>query len=179
MITKKIDNKELHIEDNFFDWSFHNWLYSYVAQLNNYAIGFGDTDVFDRAAHQYMTADFAIQHLEETNLFEHIYKTEFADKIKNRQLVKATINSSTASQANFPHCDCDSFTMIYYMNLDWKPEWAGETVFFNENTTEIELASIYKPNRAILFDGHIPHQLRPQSILSPNFRFSLAMFFEK
>lgn len=178
MIHHTINNKDLFIADNFFPKEYHERFYTYCSKLPYY-IGYPDTMAYERLAHQYYHTSLGVNELQEIDLFNYLYKTEFADKIKNRQLVKATINSSTASQANFPHCDRKSFTMIYYMNLDWKPEWAGETVFFNENTTEIELASIYKPNRAILFDGHIPHQLRPQSILSPNFRFSLAMFFEK
>lgn len=179
MITKKIDNKELHIEDNFFNWSFHNWLYSYVAQLNNYAIGFGDTDVFDRAAHQYMTADFAVQHLEETNLFKHIYKTKIGESLKDKQLSKATINTTTPGQANFPHAHHNMMVLLYYINLDWKPEWAGETVFYNNSIDDIGFMSIYKPNRGILFDGDLPHSIRCQSNIGPTYRFSLSMFFIK
>jgi len=64
------------------------------------------------------------------------------------------------------------------VNVDWREEWAGETIFYDESN-EIIFCSPYKPGRMIVFDGTIPHTIRPQSIISPNYRFSLTIRFTK
>lgn len=53
-------------------------------------------------------------------------------------------------------------------------------LFYNsKDLSKIEFASVYKPGRIILFDGHIPHTIRPQSIKGPKFRFTLSVFLRK
>ena len=175
----KIDNKDLYIIDNLFSSSYQAKLYGYVTKLNNYGIGFEDTDQLERLQHKYYVADFNVDHLSNTKLFDEIDKTRLKDLIKDKQLYRATINTSVPTQTNYPHCHHGEWSLIYYLNADWRPEWGGETLFYNDNMTEIEYASIYKPNRAIFFDGDIPHSLRTQSITAPHYRFSLAMFFDK
>lgn len=148
--------------------------------MKNYSIGFEDTDALERSVHKYYIADFNIKELTDTNLFNEMYKNiEVKNLLENKQLKRATINTSTASQVNFPHTHYNEISLVYYINLDWKPEWAGETLFYNNDLSEIEFTSIYKPNRCIIFDGSIPHSVRCQSSIAPNYRFSLAMFFEK
>jgi SM-20-related protein len=143
-------------------------------------MGFEDTDLIERAAHKYYTADFGEEHLEKTNFFTELDKNvALKEFLGNKQLLRSTINTSTASQVNFPHTHYKQWSLIYYINPDWKPEWAGETLFYNDTLSEIILASIYKPNRCIVFDGSIPHSIRCQSTIAPNYRYSLAMFFDK
>lgn len=175
----KINGKDLYIIDNLFSNSFHSMLYGYVSSMNTYGLGFADTDNIDNRNHVYYTAPFDLKELNDTNFFDEIEKTELNTLIGNKQLVRATVNSSVPSHSNFAHTHHSQWSMIYYLNLDWKPEWSGETLFYNEDLTEIEFASVYKPNRAIFFDGEIPHSLRTQSNIAPQYRFSLALFFER
>ena len=68
---------------------------------------------------------------------------------------------------------------LYYVNLDWRDGWHGETLFYNpDNLKEIAYTSLYIPGRIILFDGSIPHAIRPQSVKAPKFRFTLSLFFD-
>ena len=70
-------------------------------------------------------------------------------------------------------------SVLYYINLDWRDGWHGETLFYNPNNLkEIIYTSLYIPGRIILFDGSIPHAIRPQSIKAPKFRFTLSLFFD-
>lgn len=175
-----VDNKELYIVDNLFDRSFHEYFYGYTSRLKKYNLGFEDTYLVERGAHKYYTADFDIEDIQNVNFFEELFKNKNIKKfLGNKQLIRATVNTSTASQVNFPHTHHNEWSLVYYINTDWKPEWAGETLFYNEDLTEIEYASIYKPNRAILFDGGIAHSIRAQSNIAPEYRLSLAMFFQK
>ncbi len=67
----------------------------------------------------------------------------------------------------------DHYTAIYYPHLRWDPNYAGETVFFNDEGTEI-VASVYpKPNRLVLFAGTIPHVARGVSRQCPDLRITL------
>ena len=65
------------------------------------------------------------------------------------------------------------YTTIYYPHTDWHPDYAGETVFFNSDQTDIQ-ASVYpKPNRLIIFKGVIPHSARGVSRVCPTLRVTL------
>lgn len=58
------------------------------------------------------------------------------------------------------HSDPDHFTTIYYAHPEWKPNWAGETVFFNAAQDDI-LRSVYPaPGRLVHFPGRIMHAAR-------------------
>ena len=62
--------------------------------------------------------------------------------------------------------------------MDWKDGWYGETIFYNpDNINDIVFTSPYIPGRIILFDGDIPHAIRPQSSKASKFRISLSLFF--
>ena len=51
-------------------------------------------------------------------------------------------------------------------------------MFYNpDDINSIEYTSSYVPGRIILFDGNIPHAIRPQSINAPKYRFSLSVFY--
>ena len=49
----------------------------------------------------------------------------------------------------------------------------------NLRKNNIIFTSPYIPGRIILFDGNIPHAIRPQSTNGPKFRISITLFFEE
>ena len=61
------------------------------------------------------------------------------------------------------HKDDGDFTMIYYPILDWKPEWLGGTVVWNDEETEINKYVNYIGNRLFVFDSQLSHQAMPVS----------------
>lgn len=69
--------------------------------------------------------------------------------------------------------------ILYYANLEWRQEWAGETLFFDKNNIEAIAVNSYKPGRFIVFDGDIPHSVRPQSSIGPEYRFTIGTFLRK
>jgi SM-20-related protein len=54
----------------------------------------------------------------------------------------------------------EHFTSIYYPHTSWHPNFAGETLFFNEDATDIIAAVYPKPNRLAVFPGMMPHAAR-------------------
>ena len=88
---------------------------------------------------------------------------------------KATINLTLPSNTHFVHTHDYSKILLYYVNLDWNEGYMGETLFYSENKKSIQYASPYVPGRIIVFDGSIPHTIRPQSFMAPMHRFTLAV----
>ena len=57
--------------------------------------------------------------------------------------------------------------------MSWHPNYAGETVFFNDEGTDI-IGTVYpRPNRMVLFSGSIPHVARGVSRVCPELRITL------
>ena len=81
---------------------------------------------------------------------------------------------------HYIHAHWDKQIALYYVNLDWKDGWYGETLFYDPlNLQKIDFASSFIPGRILLFDGSIPHTIRPQSIKGPKFRMTLSLIYSK
>ena len=91
----------------------------------------------------------------------------------------AVLNLIRPSDVHYIHCHADSQVALYYINLEWKDGWHGETIFYDNNDqNSIVFTSPYVAGRIILFDGSIPHTIRPQSIRAPKYRLTLSCFFK-
>ena len=62
--------------------------------------------------------------------------------------------------------------------LGWEDTDVPEKYDNPDNLKEIVYTSLFIPGRIILFDGSIPHAIRPQSVKAPKFRFTLSLFFD-
>lgn len=85
-------------------------------------------------------------------------------------LMRCYANSYTYGSDGTIHTDTrspDGYTSVYYPHAAWEPNWAGETVLFNDECSDI-IASVYpKPNRLFVFRGDIPHVARGVSRICP------------
>ena len=70
-------------------------------------------------------------------------------------------------------------TVLYYANHSWEFNWGGETLFLNEQGSEIVAAVIPKPGRIVIFDGNIGHSARPPSILASCARMTVALKYHE
>jgi len=85
----------------------------------------------------------------------------------DRRLTRVYVNGYTYGTEGAIHTDSnfeESKTHMMYINKEWKPAWAGETVFLKNN--EIIGAILPKPGRFIEFPGNLPHAARSVSRLS-------------
>ena len=85
-------------------------------------------------------------------------KYNFEQKYKVQSFKRVYCNAHTHGIEPHLHHDDGDFTMIYYPILDWKPEWLGGTVIWNEQKNEIEKYVNYIGNRLFVFDANLPHQ---------------------
>lgn len=96
---------------------------------------------------------------------------ETAEFIKNTtmppesKILRCYSNAYTFGAEGYPHTDShinSDMTAILYLNKQWKPEWAGETVFFDDED-EILQAVLPRYNRLVVFPSAMPHVARSVS----------------
>ncbi len=96
--------------------------------------------------------------------------------LRGHTLMRSYANGYPSGAEGALHLDSlepNHFTTIYYPHAAWDPNFAGETVFFNRDRTDI-IASVYpKPNRLLVFRGDIPHVARGVSRRCNDLRITL------
>ncbi len=74
---------------------------------------------------------------------------------------RAYVNCSVYGDNYYLHRDCDPserhVTALYYANLQWQPDWGGETIYYND-AEDIELAVQPRPGRLVIARGAILHR---------------------
>ena len=162
--------------DNVFEESIRADIY-FLAIMAKYQIGWDDTAVFEHRQFPCLHHSLTKQKWGELDLISRIQNQQLHNKINNLKFVSATINLAVPSSIQFPHSHNESHVLLYYINPEWKNEYYGETLFYDEFAEEIVHTSIYKPGRCILFDGKTPHSIRPSSHVAPQYRFTLFVSF--
>lgn len=87
-------------------------------------------------------------------------------------LVRAYANAHTYGVEGYIHRDSkfpEDQTCVIYVEKDWKAEWAGETVFLDDDN-EIIKAILPKYGRMSIFPGSIKHVGRGVSRICPTIR---------
>jgi hypothetical protein len=171
-------NRSIFVVDDALDYNEQNYIYTHIIN-SSFKIGFEDTSALERLSHKFLHSAWTPEDLYQSKFRYALEKTKLWDKVKELEVSRITINLSVPSDTYFPHCHNNELALIYYANLDWKAEWGGETLFYDDNLKDIIFASAYIPGRIILSDGEIPHSIKAQSHIAPHYRFSLAIFFKK
>jgi len=168
--------KKIHIFDNVFDYKVKSNIYDRVT-MSQYHIGWNDTGIIEKRNMAYLFAPWIMEQFNNLKFFESL-PPEIFSKIKDMKFQRAVTNLTVPTYTFTPHNHENQTVLLYYANMEWCAEWAGETLFYNDDITSIEFCSIYTPNRIVLFDGEIPHALRPQSGRAPEYRFTISIFFD-
>jgi len=174
-------NKEIEIFDDLFRLKQRTALYN-LAQGAIYKIGWEDTIQPEyRSVDRPLFSDVPESMLNYLQYFQTIKKNPRIENILDEYYIqKRVINLTLPCNVHFVHAhEENSKIILYYMNLDWNEGYMGETLFFSENKKEIVYSSPYTPGRVIIFDGDIPHTIRPQSFMAPIHRFTFATVLMK
>lgn len=94
-----------------------------------------------------------------------------APLVNNQKLIQIYSNAYTYGTEGTIHTDSrkpEDKTVLVYLNKEWNPEWAGETIFLNNN--EIVKAVLPKYGRTVIFPGNVPHAARSVSKFCPTVR---------
>lgn len=74
---------------------------------------------------------------------------------------RAYVNSSVYGDIYYTHRDCSAHrnhvTALYYVNTEWRPDWGGETIFYDDNN-EAQLIVTPKAGRVVVARGAILHR---------------------
>ena len=93
------------------------------------------------------------------------------------------VNLGLVNDSHEIHVDAPArgqgMTMLIYPNLEWGSNHGGETVFYEEDKTEMVYLNPYVPGRICIFDGSIPHCAKPQALVGAKYRFTIACKFVK
>ena len=80
----------------------------------------------------------------------------------NYEMERAYLNAHTHGIEPHIHRDDGDMTFIYYPRMDWKPQWGGGTIVFDEDVNAV-LHAGYRGNRIINFEANAMHQAQPVS----------------
>jgi Rps23 Pro-64 3,4-dihydroxylase Tpa1-like proline 4-hydroxylase len=74
---------------------------------------------------------------------------------------RAYVNCSVYGDSYYLHRDCppqeQHVTALYYANLEWQPDWGGETLYFTDDE-DAELAISPRRGRLVIARGAILHR---------------------
>ncbi len=118
------------------------------------------------------------------SIFSDTYRVEnfsqFIDT-KKYDFTNAYVNLGLVNDSHEIHVDAPrkgmEKTMLIYPNIEWGLNHGGETVFYEEDRQEIVYINPYVPGRVCIFDGSIPHCAKPQALVGPKYRFTIAVKF--
>ena len=179
MSYKKVTTENYNIEifDDVFSYDYRLFLYTFCLK-SYYMIGWEDTNEVENAHLKYLHSFWNKDDLEKTNFTKEISKNQKLLEFVEKYNIKKTVaNLSYPNAVYFAHTHGEEKVLLYYANTQWKQEWAGETLFFDESGKEVVYTSTYTPGRIIIFDGKMPHTIRPQSSAAPHFRFTISTFW--
>lgn len=97
------------------------------------------------------------------------------------RLISVYANANRTGDADEVHKDGDEPgypTAIFYANTNWEPEWAGETVLYNESKDEFVRCVYPRPGRIVIFDGRIWHNARVPTRHYGGVRITVVFNFE-
>jgi hypothetical protein len=74
---------------------------------------------------------------------------------------RAYVNCSAYGDSYYLHRDCapheQHVTALYYANLEWEPDWGGETIYYNDDQ-DAELVISPRPGRLVIARGAVLHR---------------------
>ena len=163
----------IEIHDNKVPFYNQQRIYNCVLNSNYQIKGWEDRDDIEIKKYD-IHSRWSLADLKTSKLYDYIEKIQPFDKFD-----KCIVNLTKPSDHYFTHTHGeDTMVVLYYVNLEWKDGWAGETMFYDDNRIETKSFS-YVPGRLLKFDGKQPHSIRPQSSIGPDYRFTISTFFKK
>jgi len=90
---------------------------------------------------------------------------------------RAYVNCSVYGDAYHIHRDCPAHerhvTALYYANLEWQPDWGGETIYYNDDE-DAQFAISPRPGRLVVARGALLHRGNVPSRSCYEERYTLA-----
>lgn len=170
----------IHTYDNLFSYHERRKFFMFVRNSKYLCVG---KDNVLMTVHDGMQiySSYSIQDAENMGFLksEPIKKLYTLYDLRDEDIHQIRINLTTNSEKNHIHTDPTGITLMYYVNLEWKVEWGGHTLFMDDEVKNARYTCIYEPGKVVLFDGSIPHMIMTPSSLCPFHRYSLVIQYKK
>lgn len=172
--------EDMSVYDDVFTVKQQDVMYGLACNSFYRITGWRDAVNFEHMNYPNIHSAWSLEDLQNSRFIEEISKNaSIKDFIGDRQPTNIVINLSHPGDTYRHHVHPGSDVILYYLNMEWRREWGGETLFYDPSGKEITYAVEVKPNRAITFDGEIPHTIRPATYAAPKFRITMAIVFSK
>lgn len=175
IVTKA--GKNIYVFDDLIPLMERSHAYNFM-RGSMYRIGWKDSSIEEHIKFASLYSTYGDEDCNNLHLYNTIMNSEASRLVDGLTRTKAIVNLSTPADCNFIHAHPEKMIILYYANLIWGEGWHGETLFYDEAMKNIEFANPYIPGRVIVFDGHTPHTIRPQSHIASQFRFTFTMTFD-
>ena len=168
---------KIEIFDNEVPFVDMQYIYSYILK-SSFRLGWEDRDdkhtsnIYSSYTKEEADNSLLVKHLKRVSK-----KSKFKINIDNFD--KCVVNLSKCGDYYFNHTHSELMVLLYYVNLEWKDGYAGETLFYDDSLTNAESVVSFVPGRIVIFDGKTPHTIRPQSTYGPDYRFTISYFVRK
>ena len=178
--SRTVPTKLIRCFDGLVPLQTRNKILNYI-QRSKFQIGWSDVAFGKNSIYKSLFSSYTQQEVYDCGLGSVIDSSyELAELLVDYEYSHCAVNLSQAMDTNFTHTHTEGERVVlYYANLEWESAWYGETLFFNDNDTEVVFTVRYTPGRVLVFDGDIPHSIRPQSLLGPQYRFTVAVVYKK
>lgn len=173
-------NKDIHIFDGLFTQ--HELIHMYNFVLNStYQIKEADTTIREYQGYKHLVSNYSDSDVDVFGIYNTKSFEPVASLLRGYTPYRTYVNLSTTSDRYFFHTDGNDseLTLLYYANMEWSPNWEGETPFASENLQHIEYASPYVPGRIVVFNASIPHKSTQPLPGAPYYRFTFVTKFKK
>jgi Rps23 Pro-64 3,4-dihydroxylase Tpa1-like proline 4-hydroxylase len=176
MIKNKIQTssgKLLEVYDDYFTYN-ERAVWAKFIKSSIFRVNGSD---YDGGSAKQFYSSFSVEDVKNFGLLDSpgFKKINEEHNISKRLLKQARVNLSPPGDHASIHTDNGGLTFLYYANLEWELDWGGHTLFMNDTLSDAEYTCLYKPGRAVLFDGSIPHMILSPSNLAKAHRFSFAI----
>lgn len=170
--------KEHEIIDNAYSAADRERMFNFVKR-SLYKIGWDDNNWDDVVGQQrILYSDYSEEDVEKIGVLNCHNSPRITELINGRKPNKVVINLAEPANTFMPHTHPSNEVFLYYCNPRWNTEWAGETLVYSQHESEAEYAISYRPGRVLWLNKGVMHSVRPPSNACPEYRFTLAAFFE-
>ena len=160
--------KLIEVYDDFFSRDIQHQIYTFLMDTGGWRLHGGNP--INRFWH--------FDELEKIDYFNDFLYKEITSKLNKNfeSFGRIYANGQTSGQCGTPHIDDGDLTFLYYPNPEWNINFQGHLIFLKSDAADSEVDRIveYKSNRAILFDGKVPHYADAPSRCYNDLRISLA-----
>ena len=150
------------------------------ARRSLFKIGWADGDhVSDVIGQRRMLySHYSDEDLKNMEFFQRMKSPRLEELIAGRTPIRPLVNLVEPSNVMCNHSHLKEDSLIYYMNPRWLPEYAGETLIYEDDSEDTSRAVSFVPGRVLWLSREVQHSIRPPSHACPTYRFTFACFFE-